>query len=53
MWYDLTDVQKSFAKNGELYFNIHTEDNPDGVLRAQLPKLERSRCGLPNKVIHR
>ncbi|XP_065845371.1 uncharacterized protein [Oscarella lobularis] len=49
VWYDLTDVQKSFAKNGELYFNIHTEDNPDGVLRAQLPKLERSRCGLPNK----
>lgn len=43
----LNDDQKAYARDGRLYFNIHTTQYPDGVIRGQLPRLQRSPCREP------
>ncbi|XP_062498801.1 uncharacterized protein LOC134176139 isoform X2 [Corticium candelabrum] len=43
-WTTLTDEQKRYASEGRLYFNIRTSDYTNGLLRGQLPPIQRSRC---------
>jgi hypothetical protein len=34
----LSSAQVAYFNNGELYYNVHTQDNPGGELRGQLSK---------------
>ena len=43
----LTEDQKKYAKDGRLYFNVHTSEHPDGLIRGQLPHIQRSQCREP------
>lgn len=35
-WSDLTSAQMSQLMDGDLYVNVHTEENPDGEIRGQI-----------------
>jgi CSLREA domain-containing protein len=53
----LTQEQRSYLVNGQLYVDVHTQNNPDGEIRAQLsPTLFRGdvlRAGLDSGILTR